>query len=249
MTEAKMLEKKIWSTVLNEELDLLIYLPPTFSPLSKYPFFLVQDGKDYFQFGKLARFADELVESKTIQEAIFVGIPYKTVEDRRAKYHPDGAQNEAYIRFLAHELVPYIEANYPTYHMGASRFLMGDSLGASVSLKAALKYPHTFGNAILHSPLVNEELMTLAEKANPALVKIFHVIGSEETEVPTTDDNVANFLEPNLALHTILEARGFDYYFQEFEGKHRWKYWQPFVKEALQFMLDKEQFATEDMTV
>ncbi|KGL44535.1 alpha/beta hydrolase [Listeria booriae] len=249
MTEAKMLEKKIWSNVLNEELDLLIYLPPTFSPLSKYPFFLVQDGKDYFQFGKLARFADELVDDKTIQEAIFVGIPYKTVEDRREKYHPDGPQNEAYIRFLAHELVPYIEDNFPTYHMGASRFLMGDSLGASVSLKAALKYPHAFGNVILHSPLVTDALMELAEKADPALTKIFHVVGNGETEVETTDNKVANFLEPNLELHELFQNRGFDYYFQEFEGGHRWKYWQPFVKEALQFMLDKEQFATENMSV
>lgn len=39
MSEAKMLEQKIWSNVLNEELDLLIYLPPTFFAAFEVPFF------------------------------------------------------------------------------------------------------------------------------------------------------------------------------------------------------------------
>ena len=65
---------------------------------------------------------------------MIVGVPYKNVKDRREKYHPDGQKHQAYIRFFAQELVPYIDANYPTYQMGLGRALIGDSLAATVSL-------------------------------------------------------------------------------------------------------------------
>ena len=71
-------------------------------------------------------------------------------------YHPEGDRREAYIRFLAHELVPYMDDNYPTYQIGAGRGLIGDSLAATISLLTALKYPNIFGKVILHSPYVDE---------------------------------------------------------------------------------------------
>ncbi len=249
MAEGKMREEKLFSKHLNEEMDMIIYLPPDYSPLYKYPLFVVQDGKDYLSFGKLPKFVDELTNQNKIQKAIFVCLPYKTVEDRRRKYHPDGEQNEAYMRFLAHELIPYLENQFPSFQMANSRFLMGDSLGASVSLKAALKYPFTFGNVILHSPFVNDDLLELVQSANPAALKIFHIIGDGETEVETTDDQVANFLEPNKKLHFLIEKKGFEAEFHLFNGGHRWKYWQPFIKTSLTFMLPTHTFDLESMGV
>lgn len=68
MTAHKMLDEKFYSKSLGEELDLIICLPPDFSPLYKYPLFIVQDGKDYFQFGKLARHSEELALNEQIQK-------------------------------------------------------------------------------------------------------------------------------------------------------------------------------------
>ena len=41
--------------------------------------------------------------------------------------------------------------------MGSTRALIGDSLGATVSLMTALQYPHTFGKVMLQSPYVDEQ--------------------------------------------------------------------------------------------
>ena len=109
--------------------------------------------------------ADELYEEQEIENLIIVGVPYKNVKDRREKYHPDGSQHHAYIRFLAQELVPYIDENYPTYQIGMGRALIGDSLAATVSLLTALQYPNTFGKVILHSPLVNEYVLDTSGKS------------------------------------------------------------------------------------
>ncbi|CAM5665741.1 Esterase family protein OS=Lysinibacillus sphaericus OX=1421 GN=LS41612_19200 PE=4 SV=1 [Lysinibacillus sphaericus] len=68
----------------------------------------------------------------------------KDIKDRRTRYIPSGEQHEAYLRFLAHGLVAYLDAEYATYLMGMSRGVIGDCMAATASLMAALKYPSIF---------------------------------------------------------------------------------------------------------
>ncbi|MEX3715080.1 esterase family protein [Cytobacillus horneckiae] len=226
------------SKVLGEDLDILVYLPGNYSPLYKYNLLIAQDGKDYFQLGRIGRTADDLLQDKEIENTIIIGIPYKSVEDRRKKYHPEGEQHEAYVRFLAHELVPYLDEKYPTYQMGMGRALIGDSLGATVSLLTALQYPHTFGTVILQSPLVNEKVMAEIENFKPShLLNIYHVIGKGETVVKTTDGSEKDFLTPNRKLSELMKSKGFPYFYDEFDGDHTWTHWQPDLKRALKQML------------
>lgn len=225
------------SNELGEELQLLVYLPASFSPLNKYSIVIAQDGKDYFQFGRIGRLADELIQNKEIENIIIVGIPYKSVADRRRKYHPDGEQNKAYIRFLAHELAPFLDEEFPGYQMGMGRTLIGDSLGATVSLMAALQYPHTFGKVVLQSPMVNDEVLEAVRHfPSPHLIQIYHVVGKEETIVKTTSNDEADFLTPNRELSKVMFDKKFPYFYDEFEGNHTWKYWQPDLKRALKQM-------------
>ena len=137
MKYGKIEDITIYSKELDEDMQLLIHLPHNYSPLYKYSVLIASDGKDYFQYGRIGRVADELVNDGEIDNMIVVGIPYKSVSERRRMYHPEGDRHEAYIRFLAHELVPYIDENYPTYQVGAGRGLIGDSLAATISLPSA----------------------------------------------------------------------------------------------------------------
>ncbi|MEK3887352.1 alpha/beta hydrolase [Bacillus sp. FSL K6-3431] len=228
-------EIEFQSSELNETLTLLLYLPVSFSHLYNYSVVIVQDGKDYFQMGRLARYADELINDGEIENIIMVGVHYKSIQDRRNKYHPQGDEHQAYIRFLAHELVPWLDRNYPTYEVGKSRALMGDSLAATVSLMAALKYPNTFGKVILHSPYVNKTVLdAVTMHQSPHLLDVYHVIGDQESNVEISD--IKDFLTPNRELHKIFEGKGFNHFYDEFSGGHSWKYWQPDVKRALQKM-------------
>ncbi|WP_026583749.1 alpha/beta hydrolase [Bacillus sp. J33] len=228
---------KIDSKELGEEISLLIYLPASYSPLYKYTVVIAQDGKDYFQLGRAGRVADELLAEKEIENLIIVGVPYKDVKDRWEKYHPGGNQHNAYIRFLAHELVPFLDREFPTYQMGMGRALMGDSLAATVSLMAALQYPNTFGRLILQSPFVNDSVMKAVEEfTQPHLLNIYHVIGKGETAVKTTKGKEEDFLTPNRDLSKLLEEKRFPYFYDEFDGDHTWTYWQPDLKRALKLM-------------
>ncbi|WP_252502469.1 esterase family protein [Sporosarcina sp. Marseille-Q4943] len=241
MEYGKIEEIHFYSKALDEDMQLLIHLPHQYSPLYKYSVLIASDGKDYFQYGRIGRVVDELVSEGDINNMIVVGIPYKSVEERRRMYHPDGDRHEDYIRFLAHELVPYIDENYPTYQVGAGRGLIGDSLAATISLLTALKYPNCFGKVILHSPYVDEYVMEKVEALkDPSSFSIYHVIGEEETEVKTTQDGTQDFLTPNRDLNKLIKRKGFSYFYEEFKGNHTWKYWQQDIRRAI-----KESFQYE----
>ncbi|WP_318153071.1 alpha/beta hydrolase [Metabacillus arenae] len=222
------------SKELQEEVTLLVYLPKSFSPLYKYNVLIAQDGRDYFQLGRVARQLEQLLANKEIENTIVVGIPYKSVEDRKEKYHTNGAKFESYKRFLAHELVPYIDREYPTYQMGYGRALIGDSLAATVSLMASLDYPNIFGKVALQSPFVNSYVLSEVEKfTSKELLTIYHQIGTKEDEVKTTDGEVKDFITPNRELSLLFKEKGFSYTYEEFDGDHKWTYWQPLLKNAL----------------
>lgn len=78
------------------------------------------------------------------------------------KIFPKRSKNAAYIRFLAHELAPYIDENYQRTKWERSR-ANWNSLGGTVSFMTALMYPHTFGKVVMQSPFVDETVMNLAK--------------------------------------------------------------------------------------
>ncbi|MHC0038684.1 alpha/beta hydrolase [Pseudoneobacillus sp. C159] len=224
----------LYSHSLKEDIELLIYFPSSFTPLYKYHLLIAQDGHDYFRLGRIATIADELIPKKEMVNTIIVGIPYRDVDDRRQKYHPNGQKNSAYIRFLAHELVPFLDKEFPTFQMGMGRTLIGDSLAATVSLMTALEYPHSFGKVILQSPYVNKNVLTKVQQFNhPHLIDVYQVVGIEETDVDTSNYEERNFLDANRKLSTLFKQKGFSHFYEEFNGNHTWTYWQPDLKRAL----------------
>lgn len=238
ITQGKIEERTFFSHSLAEEMTLIVYYPPGYSTLYKYQLLIAQDGRDYFNLGRIHRAADALSHEGKIQDTIIVGIPYKDVEDRRQKYHPNGDKHPLYLRFLANELVPYLDEEFPTYQMGRTRALIGDSLGATVSLLCGLSYPNTFSKIIMQSPYVNRNVIDQVNACkDPSLLELYHVIGKSETEVKTTDGKVLDFLQPNRELHALFNKKGFEHFYEEFEGNHTWTYWQPDLHRALSMML------------
>ncbi|UJL47646.1 esterase family protein [Virgibacillus sp. NKC19-16] len=233
-----MIEKEIKSDYLHETMTLKLYQPESFSPLYKYHICIMQDGDDYYQMGRIATLSDRLHDSEEITNTVLVGIHYQNRYDRKEKYHPSGEQNAAYIKFLVNEVVPLLDRELPTYHMGKSRALMGDSLAGTLAFMTALKYPNTFGKVIMQSPLVDEEVLDAVENAKDIYsIDIYHTIGTEETAVDTTDDGKVDFLTPNRQLKKLLQEKGACYTYHELEeGQHTWKYWQKDMKRVLTSM-------------
>ena len=234
MDKGTVKDLKFYSEALQENLDLYIYVPANYSPLYKYNILIASDGKDYFQLGGITKLADELIDDYEIENLIIAFVPYIDSKDRRHKYIPSGEKHEAYLRFLAHELVPYLDREYATYQLGRGRGVIGDSLAATASLMAALKYPTIFGKVILQSPYVDVDVLKAVEQfKNPADLSIYHIIGKGENKVLTMDKSIKDFLTPNRQLHNLMLSKGFSIFYDEFDGNHTWKYWKTDLRRAL----------------
>lgn len=234
MDKGSIKDYSFYSQALDEELNLLVYIPANYTPLNEYNILLASDGKDYFQLGGISKVADELINDYEIENLIIVGIPYKDAYDRKRKYIPTGDLHEAYLRFLSHELVPFLDEEFSTSQLNTNRGLIGDSMAATVSLLAALRYQHIFGKVIMQSPYVDEHVLKIVEETKThENLDIYHVIGKQETKVVTTDRSVKDFLTPNRKLHELLTAKNYKVFYDEFDGNHTWKYWKPDLKRAL----------------
>ncbi|MBQ0140352.1 MAG: esterase family protein [Kurthia sp.] len=234
MDKGSIMTTTLFSEALQEEMKLLIYVPASYTPMIEYPIAIASDGNDYFQLGSLSRILDEKIEEGDIEEHIVVGIPYINSQDRRQKYMPDGEKHQAYLTFLAEELMCYLNEHYSISQLPSDHILMGDSQAATVSLLALVKYPEVFQQAILHSPQVNEQVLSLAQNLPEDIqFHIYHAIGKGETEVQTRDGQIKDFLTPNRQLHEVLQDFGIDYEYAELPGDHTWKTWKPDLPRAI----------------
>lgn len=212
---------------------LIIFTPQRYSPLYSYPVLYVQDGDDYLAMGRLATLLDQLNENKELPDLIAVFLPVDK-NKRHDRYHPDGAEHTAYRRFLAEEVVSYVDTHYSTHPLGNGRTLLGESLGGVVSLFTALAYPHTFGQVACQSIAMDEKLNQQVADTDFAVPQTFYMeIGTEETTV-STGRGTLNLLASNEELREILRKKKATLVYETFEGDHTWRHWQRNLPRMLQ---------------
>ena len=165
------LHKSFHSKILNNDRDVIVYLPPDYDAAlqKRYPVFYMHDGQNLFdgatsyipgQEWRADEVAQALIAAGKIEPLIIVGVyhagverinEYTTVADPKYKA---GGKADLYGRFLVDELKPFIDATYRTKKDGAHTGLGGSSLGGLVSLYLGLKYPRVFGRLAVSSPSV-----------------------------------------------------------------------------------------------
>jgi predicted alpha/beta superfamily hydrolase len=85
----------------------------------------------------------------------------------QTKYGPVGTRAQAYSEWLAHTLVPYIDAHYRTRHSRRGRAVVGWSLGALNAFNLGWNYPELFATVGAFSP----SFWLSAESGDAAAVK------------------------------------------------------------------------------
>lgn len=230
-----MYDRLLTSKFLNETITIKIYEPEIVNPLYETNVVIMHDGDDYFQLGRIATVSDKLHDNDEIVNTFFIGIHYLDRFDRLKKYHPDGELFAEYQRFLLKEVIPLLDELIPLNPLGINRTLMGDSLAGTLSLITALNNPALFRKVIMQSPLVNDQVLTIANNCEHGhLIEIYHSIGLDETDVQTTTEETVNFLIPNRELRIILKDKLMEYTYIEIEqGNHTWKYWQQEIPDVL----------------
>jgi len=144
-----------------------VYLPPDYaSGTRRYPVLFVNDGQDR-EAVKLRETLQQLIASGEIRAPIVVAIDMPPdrmgaygLSDRKAganlvaktRYGGIGANAHAYSEWLAHTLVPAIDARYRTRTTPDARAILGWSLGGLNAFNLGWQYPEVFGRVGAFSP-------------------------------------------------------------------------------------------------
>ncbi|NUU62803.1 alpha/beta hydrolase [Paenibacillus agri] len=225
-------KKNLWSESLQEERKLRIYLPPGYNEVLSYPVVYCQDGEEFFNFGRIATLAGQLILEEDVEPFIIVGVEVD-VKVRTQEYAPFGNRFEQYLSCFAEEIIPFIEHNYPVRRTPAERILAGDSLGGSVSLHLALAYPSIFNRILsLSGAFYPETREMIEDEEDLSWLTINMVVGLQETEYKT-DTGVYDFVDMNRKTKALLEERGATVSYREKDGVHLWGFWQKELPESL----------------
>lgn len=179
------------SEVLGEDRTLNVYLPQGYAAAEKsYPVIYLLDGsadEDFIHIAGLVQFAS-FPWINIISESIVIGIAnvdrrrdftYPTeIKELKEKYPTTGA-SQAFIRFIADELQPLVDANYRTTK---EKTIVGQSLGGLLATEILYKQAQLFDNYIIISPSLwwdDESLLALEPDALAYTKKIYVGVGKE----------------------------------------------------------------------
>ena len=152
-----------------------VWLPPGYDSAKRYAVLYMHDGQMLFDASKSWNKSawnvhvalSKLMQEDKVRDTIVVGIP-NNGKYRYSEYYPDkmlalapAAVREdyqrraqwgftladAYLKFVALELKPAIDARFATRSDRANTVVMGSSMGGLISLYALCEYPEVFGAA------------------------------------------------------------------------------------------------------
>ena len=173
------------SAVLKEQRKLWVYVPasasdPTSSP-QHYPVVYLLDGDDHF--ASMTGAMQYLSRAAICPEMIVVGIPNLSdmsrtrdlttsqpahIEGMSADELKTSGGAENFTTFLEKELIPYIDAHYPTT---PHRTLIGHSFGGLLVVNTLVNHAGLFDNYVALDPSVHWDKEKLLKQAHDVLAQ------------------------------------------------------------------------------
>lgn len=209
------------SELMQNEREVYVHLPAGYDAelTRRYPVLIVQDGNESIVRSQFHEVADAYVAAGG-EPVILVFVALPTQADRLAEYTmaSAGARGDAYVEFLATELVPALDASFRTRAEPGSRGVMGASLGGLISFWAALEYPGTFEyTGGMSSSFFWEDDLMLREVERRGCQGLGYYIDSGS---PADNADVTR------AMKQLLERMGCDMEHVEQPGAtHDWSFW------------------------
>jgi enterochelin esterase-like enzyme len=253
-----------------------IWLPKTYDGKRKHAVVYMHDGQMLFDstntWNKSEWRVDEtlgrLIANKKINNCIVVGI-WNNGDKRHEEYLPQEAvedlpeherkklmltdttmpASDNYLKFIVHELKPYVDSAYNTYPDVKHTVIAGSSMGGLISLYAICEYPEIFGGAACistHWPgrrppydetVFSDALLEYLERSlpSPKSHKIYFDHGTINTD---------SFYKPSqVKADAIMESKGYtkdNWITREFHGEdHSERDWAERFHIPMIFLLGK----------
>lgn len=219
-------QRTIKASKIGRSYDLFISLPENYSTSKQsYAVLYVLDG---WHFPLMVSIQNNNVYSMRMPPVILINIGQSPAKDamtlRARDFSPTAIANTpgsgggpAFLDFLEHELVPFIDRTYRTNP--SDRGLLGHSRGGEFALYALEQRPGLFQRIVAVSPAMPQDsvIFTGARRAlrsQPASVRLDLSVGSEDE---------LGFTESTAAFARLLDEikpKGIDYRFTLYPGEN-----------------------------
>ena len=230
------------SNILGINRRLTVYTPYGYETSNKkYPVLYLLHGaggdeEAWSSMGRAAQILDNLIEQgKAVpmivvmpngnpgqQAANIMGLPTSNVDFRAPE------NQNAYVRSLVEEIVPFIEKNFRAIPKKASRAIAGLSMGGGHTFAATTMYPDTFDYICPLSAGAREsdQLDAQLQGIKKAGYKLYW-IGCGKADFAYAGNQV---------LDAALTRNGMPHTFYESTGGHEWKNWRLYLNTFAQLL-------------
>ncbi len=212
---------------LGYNVQFRVYLPTGYDHLTHVPVMYVTDGQEYAddRMGAMLIVLDNLIFSGNISPVIVVFIdprdPSNLQNNRRALQYTG---NIKFSRFLAEELIPFIDSTYKTDTSAAHTAILGTSYGGWNSAFTGFHFSGQFGLIGIHSPAFDQDIINAYDQSLKLPLKIYMSTGV----INDTQDMARQ-------MKLVLESKGYLLQYTEVNQGHSWGNWRGLIDEPLLF--------------
>lgn len=228
-------ELQVRSQALGGRRDVFVYVPARLRYTRRYPLLIVHDGMDYLRYGDLLPVLDNLIERHEIAPLV---VALTQSPKRLKEYGADPRHN----RFIAEELVPRLEKEFPLEPDPTHRGVMGASFGAVASLSTAWRYPDRFGRLLLQSGSfafsdLGPHRRSEAFDEVAAFMNVFRAEPGRPAEKIYLSCGIhESLIYENRSLVPVLQEAGLDVKYREARDGHNWQNWRDRLREGLSWL-------------
>ncbi len=235
-------KRRFKSAKLNNEREIAVYLPPTYSPRAEpYPLLVLFDEDAYLSLVPTPTILDNLISDARTPPmvALLVGNA-PGARDRELPCNPE------FSRALVTELLPWAHGLYNFTKDPRQTVVAGSSAGGLAAACSGLWHPEAFGNVLSQSGAFhrtppsasdtgesNSEPNWLVRQfiSSPKKPLCFYLdAGSAEFNATGGGDAI---LFCTRTLRDVLRAKGYEVHFQEFVGGHDYLSWRGTLADGL----------------
>jgi len=214
-----------------------VYLPAGFRRSATYPLLVVHDGGDFLRYSAAQVVLDNLVHRREVAPVVAAFLHPK---DRLTEY----ADSAEHARFVTHELLPGLAAEFPLSRERSGRCLLGSSFGAVASLSTAYRSPRTYGSLVLLSGSFVFVPTGTDHGGGPAFDPVVRFVNRYRRAPRQVADRLyagCGQFEPliirNRAMVPVFESTGMAVRYVEAPDGHSWVNWRDRLRDALSWVL------------
>jgi enterochelin esterase-like enzyme len=234
------------SSILDNDRRVWVYTPPQYTAAGPgYGWMVLLDGWAYTQFVPTPVILDNLIAAKQLPPLVVVFLD--TLESETTRFRELSCS--AFFRdFVSAELVPWVRQRYQLSADPSRAVVAGSSHGGLAAAYLGLELPMVFGNVLSQSgsfpwrpddATEDEWLSRQYALSDRAALRFYLDVGLLETW--PSPQGGPNWLIANRHMRTVLQAKGYDVTYAEFNGGHDYVCWRGTLVDGLVALMREQR--------